>query len=156
MFDRFSGLFLVLAVAVILETAGCSGGPKIPQTVTVKGKVVYQDKPLAEAQVGFLSKLENKDVFPAYGTTNAAGEFTLSTYLDPEHEVSGATPGEYIVVVTKAEEKDITEVMKEFQTNPAMTIKDLVPGKYIDAKSTPLSAVVKADGDNTFEFKLED
>ena len=156
MFDRSSGFLFLFAVAVILETAGCSGGPKIPQTVTVKGSVVYQDKPLADAQIGFVSKLDNKDVFPANGRTNASGEFTLSTYIDPQHEVSGATPGDYVVTVIKNEEMDRAKMMEEFKANPSMTFKALVPEKYIDAKTSPLTATVTADGANTFEFKLED
>jgi hypothetical protein len=156
MFDRFSAFLTILSVTVMLGSVGCGGGPKIPETFTVKGKVIYQDKPLADALVGFVSKLDNKDVFPAHGTTNADGEFTLATYIDPQHEVSGATPGEFVVTVTKNEQRDMTKIMEEFKENPAMEFKKLVPEKYTDAKASPLSATVKSDGDNTFEFKLED
>ncbi len=156
MFDRFSTLLAILSVTVTLGSVGCGGGPEIPKTVTVKGKVIYQEKPVADALVGFVSKLDNKDVFPAHGTTNADGEFTLATYIDPQHEVSGATPGEFSVTVTKNEQQDMTKIMEEFKNNPAMEFKKLVPEKYTDAKASPLTATVKADGDNTFEFKLED
>ncbi len=156
MFDRFSALLTILSVTVMLGSAGCGGGPKIPQTVTVKGKVMYQDKPLADALIGFASKLDNKDVLPAHGTTNANGEFTLSTYIDPQHEVPGATPGEYVVTVTKNEQQDMAKMMEDFKTNPAPEFKKLVPEKYTDGKASPLAASVKADGDNTFDFKLED
>ena len=156
MFDRFSAFFTILSVTMMLGSAGCGGGPDIPKTVTVKGKIIYQDQPLAEALVGFVSKLDNKDVFPAHGTTDANGEFTLSTYIDPQHEVSGATPGEYVVTVTKNEQQDMAKIMEEFKTNPAMEFKKLIPEKYTDGKASPLSATVTADGDNTFEFKLED
>ncbi len=156
MFDRFSALLTILSVTVVLGSAGCGGGPKIPQTISVKGKVMYQDKPLADALVGFVSKLDNKDVFPAHGTTNENGEFTLSTYIDPQHEVSGATPGEFVVTVTKNEQPDMEKVMEEFKNNPAMEFKKLVPEKYTDGQASPLAASVKADGDNTFEFTLED
>ena len=156
MFDRFSELLTILSVTVMLGSVGCGGGPEIPQTVTVKGKVIYQDKPLADALVGFVSKLDNKDVLAAHGTTNAEGEFTLSTYIDPQHEVSGATPGEFVVTVTKNEQQDMTKIMEEFKENPAMEFKKLVPEKYTDGKASPLAATVKADEDNTFEFKLED
>jgi hypothetical protein len=156
MFDRFSGLFTILAITVLIGSAGCSGGPKIPQTVTVKGKVLYKDKPVDGAEVGFVSKLDNKDVFPAHGTTNAEGEFTLATYIDPQHEVSGATPGEFTVTVIKNEQQDMAKIMEEFKSNPAMEFKKAIPDKYTTAKGSPLSATVKADGDNNFEFKLED
>ncbi|MBC7965368.1 MAG: hypothetical protein H7Z17_05515 [Fuerstia sp.] len=147
---------ILISLTVMLCSMGCGGGPEIPETVTVNGKVIYQDKPVADALVGFVSKLENKDVFPAHGTTNADGEFTLSTYIDPQHEVSGATPGEFAVTVTKNEQQDMTKIMEEFKNNPAMEFKKLVPEKYTDSKASPLSATVKKDGDNTFEFKLED
>jgi hypothetical protein len=156
MFDRLSALLTFLAVGVLLGSAGCGGGPKIPQTVSVQGKIIYQDKPLADALVGFVSKLDNKDVLPARGITNTNGEFTLSTYIDPEHEVSGATPGEFVVTVTKNEQQDMAKIMEEFKKNPAMEFKKLVPEKYTGSKTSPLSATVKSDGDNTFEFKLED
>jgi hypothetical protein len=156
MFGRYSALFAILSVTVMLCSAGCGGGPKIPKTVAVTGKVIYQDKPLTDALVGFVSKLDNKDVLSAKGTTNADGEFTLSTYIDPQHEVSGATPGEFVVTVTKNEQRDMTKIMEEFKQNPAMEFKKLVPEKYTDTKASPLSATVKSDGENAFEFKLED
>ena len=156
MFDRFSALLTFLAATILLGSAGCGGGPEIPETCTVKGKVIYQDQPLADALVGFVSKLDNKDVLPARGTTDANGEFTLTTYIDPQHEVFGATPGEFVVTVTKNEQQDMTKIMEEFKNNPAMEFKKLVPEKYTDGKSSPLAASVKSDGENTFEFKLED
>ncbi len=147
---------VVFLVAFIVDVAGCSGGPEIPKTVAVRGKVVYKDQPLADAEIGFVGKLDNKDVRAARGKTNSAGEFTLSTYIDPQHEVSGSTPGEYVVTVSKIEQKDMAQIMQEFKENPAMTFEKLVPEKYTDAKATPLTATVKLDGENVFEFKLED
>ena len=100
MLGKHSGVLFLFLVAFMLETAGCSSGPVIPKTVAVRGKVVYKDQPLADAEIGFVGKLDNKDVLAARGTTNSAGEFTLSTYIDPQHEVSGSTPGEYAVTLT--------------------------------------------------------
>ncbi len=156
MFCRFSALLTLLSVSGMLASVGCGGGPKIPESVSVSGKVIYKDQPLADALVGFVSKLDNKDVLAARGTTNSNGEFTLSTYIDPQHEVSGATPGEFIVTVTKNEQQDMQKIMEEFKKNPAMQFKKLVPEKYSDGKNSPLTATVKADGENSFEFKLED
>lgn len=64
--------------------------------------------------------------------------------------------GEYVVTVTKNEQQDMAKIMEEFKTNPAMEFKKLVPEKYTDGKASPLSATVKSDGENSFEFKLED
>src|SRR5690606_14902982 len=123
--------------------------------VRVSGKVLYKGSPLADADVGFVSKLDNKDVLAAHGRTNADGQFTLATYIDPEHEVSGATPGEYVVTVHKVEMKDNEELMREFQKNPDMEFKPLIPVKYTEKATSPLEATVTRDGDNTFEFVLE-
>jgi hypothetical protein len=138
---------------------GCSGGRKAPKTLKVSGKVIYKDQPVADAQIGFVPKLENIDVFAARGVTNSNGEFTLSTYVDPRREVSGATPGEFIVTVTKVEKIDPQQVMANFSKgNPTMKgfFKPIIPAKYNDAKQTTLTATVEAGGKNQFEFKLED
>jgi len=156
MLGKRSWVLYLFVVAVIFDTAGCSRGPVIPKTVAVRGKVVYKDQPLADAEIGFVGKLDNKDVLAARGMTNAVGEFTLSTYIDPQHEVSGSTPGDYAVTVTKMEKKDMAQIMQEFKDNPAMTFEQLVPEKYTDAKATPLTATVSLDGENVFDFKLED
>jgi hypothetical protein len=155
---RFRFLFAgPLALSMLV---GCgAGGPKVPKTVAVSGKITYQDKPLAGAEIGFVSNLDNKDVLAARGVSNDSGEFTLSTYIDPQHEVSGATPGDFVVTVTKIEKMDQQKMMEQFSTgNPAMegAFKKLVPPKYTDAKDSPLKASVTVGGANRFEFKLED
>lgn len=154
--QRLPGLFVVTGLVSAIAVAGCSGGPKIPSTYTVKGTVTYKDQPLSGAEIGFVSKLDNKDVLPARGVTNEAGEFSLATYIDPQHEVSGATPGDYIVTVTKNEKMDDAELMKKFMENPAMEFKKLVPVKYTESTTSPLEATVKSDGENKFEFTLVD
>jgi hypothetical protein len=146
-----------LAGMIVLSIiAGCSGGPKIPQTVSVSGKITYQDKPLAGAEVGFISSTGGEDLLPARGVTNDAGEFTLTTYFDPQHELKGAIPGEFVVTVSKSETMDEEKMREQFATNPTMEFKKLVPAKYTNAKESPLKATVKAEGPNNFEFKLED
>jgi len=151
--------FMFAGPIVLTMLVGCSGGPKVPKTVHVSGKITYNDKPLAGAEVGFVSKFDNKDVLAARGVTNDRGEFTLSTYIDPQHEVAGATPGDFVVTVTKIEKMDQQKVMEQFSSsNPAMEgmLKKLVPEKYTEAKDSPLEASVTVGGTNKFEFKLED
>lgn len=156
MIGRCPVLLTVLSAIASLTIAGCGGGPRIPETVTVTGKISYKGQPVTEALVGFVSKLDNKDVLAARGTTDSDGEFSLTTYIDPQHEVSGATPGEFVVTVTKNEQQDMVKIMEEFKKNPAMQFKKLVPEKYTDGKSSPLKATVTTDGENRFEFVLED
>ena len=152
--------FLLCAVPASLLVSGMLGCTKddvvVPPTVSVHGTVMYKDKPLTDATVTFVSKLDNKDVRPASGTTDASGEFSLSTYLDPEHEVSGATPGDYIVTIHKVEQIDPERRMREFKTNPNMTFKKLIPDKYTESTTSPLKATVSMDGENSFDFVLKD
>ena len=150
------GSFFCLLMFV---SVGCSGGRRAPRTVPVSGKITYKSQPVIGAQVAFISKLENKDVFAARGITNASGEFTLSTYLDPTHEVSGATPGEFTVTVAKVEKIDPKQVMDNFSKgNPTMQgfFKKLIPAKYGEVTQTSLTAPVTVGGQNRFEFHLED
>jgi hypothetical protein len=143
--------------ALMFGLTGCSDGVKIPEVVKVTGTVTYKDQPVADADVGFLSKLDNKDVKPASGKTNTDGEFSLTTYIDPQHEVSGATPGEFKVVVTKNEQVDLEAARKQFTSGkPNMTSKKLVPVKYTSKESSPLEATVSLEGENKFDFKLVD
>jgi len=144
---------------VLLFVAGCSGGRKRPHTVAVSGKVTYNNKPLAGAQVGFVSKLDNRDVISAHGMTSDSGEYSLTTYLDPQHEVSGATPGDFIVTVTKVDKIDSKDVMANFSKgNPTMKgfFKKLIPDKYGEAKQSDLKATVTEKGNNKFDFDLKD
>lgn len=144
---------------VLLFIVGCSGGAKIPRLLRVTGKVIYKEQPVAGAQIGFISKLDNKDVFSARGVTNDKGEFSLTTYVDPKHEMSGATPGEFVVTVTKVDKPDPKEVMANFsKSNPTMKgmFKQLIPPVYADAKRSTLNATVEEGEDNKFEFKLVD
>jgi hypothetical protein len=156
-----SGRFTFLGAMALslLMIAGCSHGLTIPRTVPVSGKIIYREQPLAGADVGFVSRLDNRDVLSARGVTDAAGEFTLSTYIDPQHEVSGATPGEFVVTVSKVEKIDQKLVMEQFsKDNPSMEgmMKKLVPPKYSEVLQSPLKASVTAGATNRFEFKLED
>ena len=146
-------------VLILVLIVGCSGGRKAPRTQQVSGKIIYKNNPVAKAQVGFVSKFDNKDVIAAHGETNDNGEFTLSTYIDPKREVSGATPGDFIVTVSKVDKIDPQQVLANFsKNNPTFegVLKKLIPAKYQDAKQTPLTAQVTEAGPNRFEFKLED
>lgn len=145
----------LVSVVGLLSFGGCSRGPKIPQMHSVTGKVIYQDKPLEGAEVGFVSSLDNKDVLAARGITDAAGEFRLSTYIDPQHEVRGATAGEYVVTISKTETMDPEKMREMFAKTPNMQFKKLVPPKYTNPKETPLKATVEAGKSNQYEFKLE-
>lgn len=146
---------LLAGIMSLIGVLGCSRG-NLPKTLQVSGKVTYQDKPLAGAEVSFVPAVDNKNVHPARGVTNDSGEYTLSTYVDPQNDLRGATEGDFKVTVSKTETMDQEKMREQFAANPAMEFKKLVPGKYTNPKETPLKATVDASKTNRFDFKLED
>jgi hypothetical protein len=147
-------LFVLCLGALALSGCGPEG-PKIPELSEASGIVTYQEKPVEGAEVVFSSSAA--DAKPARGTTGADGKFTLKTYLDPQHDLSGAIPGDYQVTVTKKElAKMSADDMAKMGGAPMAPSKDLIPGKYSDAKQSGLTATVKAKEKNSFSFPLAD
>lgn len=165
--------------AALLLALGCSKGPKIP-TVPVSGTIKYKGTPVAQATVGFVSKTatEGKTQHPARGVTDDQGRYTLSTYINP-NDYPGAPPGDYTVTVSKREavgevnyedlyKKQMDNLPKEGAANQQQASqmmsqqqqqqkpKSLIPEKYEDAKQNLLSATVKENGENKFDFELTD
>ncbi len=141
------GLVVLLALV-----AGC--GPELPHVVPVSGTVMYHGEPLAEAEVTFL----RQDQPPGRGMTDGKGRFHLRTYIDPDYDLNGAMPGDYVVRIVKLEslvrpeDKSLAEVMARHPNGP----KQLLPPRYADARATDLKAHVTEDGKNDFEFVLSD
>ena len=146
----------VALAGVCVALSGCSGRD-LPDTVPVSGKVLFKGEPLADAEVGFIPRQEGDDIHPAQGRTDETGYFTLRSYFGPEDEIDGATPGEYIVTVQKRDVPgDPAEMAKMFQKKPGMVPKSLIPEKYGTSAKSNLEATVTKDGDNSFEFTLEE
>lgn len=144
--------------------AGCGGGGPaggVP-VYSVSGTVMMNGTILPEATVVFSP---TGDQPAATGTTDAEGKFTLTTYEFGD----GAAAGSYQVMVTKiltpAESggADGLDDAGHEEAEAAASGHDkkgdgpgnnLVPGKYSTADGTPLSAEVKADGENSFTFEI--
>lgn len=155
----------LLVTAVVL--AGC-GGSDFPKTYSVSGTVVQNGKPVDGALVTFLSTEGGKS---AVGSTNADGEFTLSTFGPGD----GALPGAYKVTVTKGtapSPEDLPELepgviasgdiaddyappTEDRSTrNSSGTSKNLLPEKYASEATSGLVASVAENDGNHFDFEL--
>jgi hypothetical protein len=158
---QFPGAALLLSLVV----CGCSDEGDIDRkpVYPVTGKVMMHGVPLADAAVSFAPR-EGQPT--AAGRTNAAGEFTLTTYEFGD----GAAAGNYAVLVTKAiaaaaAGPDAGHVADATSSDPTGghnaeaasggEAVDMVPAKYGDFQETPLSATVTAAGENRFDLTVE-
>ena len=148
---RITLLFVTIFTVVVLS--GC--GSKL-DTIKVTGTITFDGAPLADATVNFSPETEGAGL-PAYGTTDAGGNYVLQT---PQGAVNGGTtPGKYLVTVQKREKSPVEETSGEYDgtssaQNPNLPRpKSLIPERYERAISSRLTATV--DKDNTvFNFDL--
>ncbi|TWT60034.1 carboxypeptidase-like regulatory domain-containing protein [Rubinisphaera italica] len=129
----------ILSLGILL-LAGCGGATDRDATYSVKGKVIYNGSPVAQANVMFVP--ENGR--PASGTSDDQGEFTLTTYTSGD----GAQPGEHQVLVTKLEPAS--------PNDPYATRKSLVPEKYGELKTSPLKQSINTGDNSEITIELKD
>lgn len=148
-FSRF--ILSSFVLSLLLLSVGCSSRgadqwtAKRPKTYPVQGVVLHKGKPVDGATVVFNSAAENR---AAFGVTDAAGRFTLTTFDSGD----GAVAGPQQVRVTKTQ-------TEKANANPELSLEPpkethLLPVKYAGFKTSGLTADVKPDSENHFEFDL--
>lgn len=152
-------------LCVLIALVGC-GGSDFPKTFKVTGTVTLGGKPVDGAMVTFVPSSGQK---VAIGSTNADGQFKLSTFNPSD----GAQPGEYKVTVTKFSvpptgsppplepgvlaDGNITESYAPPKANEraeASKDKNLLPEKYASDATSGLIATVAENNGNNFDFEL--
>jgi len=136
-----------LSLLVLSATlAGC--GPQKPETVKVRGLVSLDGKPVEDATVGFTPKDGGR---PAMGTTDASGQFLLTTFAPGD----GAIVGTHTVTVSKirstGQQVDASTVPAGSNAMPlsgpatpgGIKIEWVVPPKYADPKTSGFTVDVK-------------
>jgi Carboxypeptidase regulatory-like domain len=123
----------VLIVAIAAATAGCGDGrPNVGPTYPVKGKVTLPDgKAPPKVNVVFAGPVTSS------ATTESDGTFAF------RGDKAGLPAGDYKVRLEVAESKGSPK-------RPVLPF----PGKYLDEDASGLSASVKPDGPNDFDFTL--
>ncbi len=148
-------LFLIISTAGLL---GCSDGGESVSMANVSGIVTLKGKPLADAEVYFLS-----GKFEGYGQTDAEGRYAL---------VRGAPVGDCKVYITKKETAPMSsggidlsiegmnegqiQAMQEAQEkrpNGSQTPPSL-PAEFSDPQQTKLSFTVPPGGTDDANFNL--
>jgi hypothetical protein len=137
-------LLTLLAFGGLIAGCGSNG----PETVKVRGIVSLDGKPVEDATVGFTPKDGGR---PAMGTTDASGQFTLTTFTPGD----GAVVGTHTVTVSKirssGQQVDASTVPAGSNAMPlsgptapgAIKIQWVVPPKYADPKTSGFTVDVK-------------
>jgi hypothetical protein len=112
-------------------------------TFAVKGRVLFDGKPVENATVRFYrkpAKASDRPSFTADGLTEPDGTFLLTTYKP----FDGVPAGEYFVSVVKL----------DGYAGGNAPGKNSLPSRYEEARATPLRCEVRADAVNEFVFEL--
>lgn len=131
-----SSLFIIVATCLALVVgAGCG---KSGTRSEVRGQVLLDGQPLAQAEVQLLSKAGSS---MHSGTTDADGNFVIA-------EDAGSTtpiqPGEYVALVSK---QSMPENAASLPGGGMGAMINVVPPIYQDRTATPLA--VKVEGATT-------
>ncbi len=150
--------FASLVGSCLLAT-GCSSDKAPPKVTIVTGTLTYQGKNVEGADVSFTPVKETPTSRSANGKSDAQGKFALKTYLDPQHELNGAIPGDYLVTVTKKEgasasPDELLKLMKAGKPIPAP--KDLLPAKYGLPQQSGFKRTVVQGEKNDFQLDMVD
>lgn len=144
----------LLAALLGLTIVGC--GEEGPNLVPVKGTVMMNGKPFAEADLTFVPDPSNKDVTPGSDKTGPEG-----TYTARFNSRFGLAPGKYKVLISKkAELPPGIELPPEMKMDPVQQQmmglrKETLPKKYSEAtESTEMIEVGDAGGTYDFEVKV--
>jgi hypothetical protein len=158
-------LVLVISCCFVV---GCGGDSGHPKTYPVTGSVKLNGKPVEGAVVAF-QLAEGKA--NAIGSTDAKGEYTLSTFVPAD----GAVAGQYRVAISKfstpppdkaALQQGVVQSgdlpadyappgEREGGAAGASGPKNLLPAKYANDQTSALRATVTESGPNKFDFDLK-
>lgn len=142
MIKAYTFLRLVPATVAMALLVGCGGGggakpiEKLP-TVPVSGVVKLRGNPLADVAVMFQT---GDGKITASGTSDASGNFRLSTYGKED----GAPVGTYKVIVAANLAKPLPD--GGFEPIPETGVKSPIPAKYGSLQTTDIIKEVPAGG----------
>lgn len=146
-------LAVVVPLAVVVTAAALGWGYfdvpalianwRMPPLTPVSGQVLFNDQPLAEAEV--LTQPENPKLRGAIGVTDADGRFVLKTDVNGKFE-TGAFVGSHRVTVAKRDNSK--------PVGPA-PLPLLTPAQYSQFDKTPLEIQVARVPLDRVVFRLE-
>ena len=140
---------------ILLVLAGCGlsreEDPSRLKRVPVSGVVKYQGQPVEHADVSFLHVTANST---AYGKTDSAGRFVLTTFVQND----GTVPGPHVVTIRRMDYIDKTPPGVDLSAGheaPPPEIRWIIPQDYSHPDKSGLKADVSETGPNDFHFDLK-
>ena len=122
---------------------GCKSGPARPLCQPVSGKVLFENTPLAEAELTF-HPVQGTVVPLPVAVTGVDGQFQATTWSDND----GIPVGDYVVTIVWKKLKQQGE--EQIRSGP-----NQLPAMYADPKKSPLRCSIK-EGDNMLpDFQLK-
>ncbi|MBN1909814.1 MAG: hypothetical protein JW818_08755 [Pirellulales bacterium] len=139
---------MMLSVGCLM-LGGCGYKPKLPPLAKVTGRITYKGKPLPFGQVRFIPDTSKGEMGPpGKGEIQPDGTYEVFTAKQ-----RGAAVGRHTVCVRAIQMSDDPQIagpdMKGLP-NPS-----ILPSRYDRPAESGLSADVKADTDNVFNFDLK-
>ena len=146
--------FCVLLTSTLLAVSilGCGGGDPGPARAAVEGIITLDGQKLSAGVVKFIPTATGKNVGPAVLATVKEGAFQLSRSEGPvvgKHRIEIESTGHYGFDID-----DEAAYAKSFQEKKGQALPPNPIPEIYNSKST-LTAEVKADGENKFEFPLQ-
>jgi hypothetical protein len=132
----------------MLLALGCGAKPEGPETYPVTGVVTLKGAPVDGAILQFTPMSPDVGIAGAQSTSRSDGTFDVKISLENGKVTKDGLPsGDYKVAITKLQ-------LTPGQTAPNIPPKNILPPQYATIESSPLTATVKADGENKLEFPL--
>ena len=141
-------------VFLLIGIVGCRPIGKGLKVEYVEGVVTLDGEPIPKASVTFVPITETEGAEAAGGYTNEQGVYKLTSGNGDAEK--GALAGEYRVMVSKIDAKDLTEG-REYGASTGYNVTwsqtQLLPTIYQDRNNTPLKVTVKK-GKNKIPLEL--
>jgi hypothetical protein len=144
-------VFLASLSCALAALAGC--GSDGPTLIPIKGEVLYKGALLRDVSRGHVMYLpKSPDARQASGRIQPDGTFVLTTFQNAD----GVTPGEYQIKVTAYATQQLSREQVEAAGGAVAGPRLLIPEKYTDPTTTPLSDIVDNNHSGFKRIELTD
>jgi hypothetical protein len=144
-------IFLATLSCALAAWAGC--GSDGPTLIPIQGEVLYKGAPLRDVSRGHVIYLpKSPDARQASGRLQPDGTFVLTTFQNAD----GVTPGEYNIKVTAYATQQLSREQVEAAGGAVGGPRLLIPEKYTDPITTPLTDTVDSDHSGFKRIELTD